>query len=168
MAQPRTEPLADLHRVGGTPLVAERPAEIRQPVVVGDDHAALARRDLLVGVEAEHPDAAESADRLVLETATDPLAAVFDQRQFIFRTERGEIGHSGRVAEHLDADDRLGTLGDLPFAAFEAHVERAGIAVNEDGRRAGVQDTVGRSDEAERGRDDLVTRPDAQCIEAQV
>ena len=62
-------------------------------------HAALPRRELLVGVEAEDRGVAAAADRRAVAVhRAERLAGVLDDRQ-AHRLERGQVG---RVAEDVD------------------------------------------------------------------
>ena len=62
-------------------LVAHAPALRRQLRVVGHDHAAFARRDLLVGVEGEAPSLPEAPRRAASVRRADRLAGVVDQQE---------------------------------------------------------------------------------------
>ena len=88
----RSESMRSLHRA-----VAER------------DHPALAGRQLLVGVEAEHRRVAAAADRRAVGVdGAERLAGVLDDRQ----PEALERRQVGRVAEDVDRQQRGRALGD--------------------------------------------------------
>ena len=73
------------------------------------DHPALARRELLVGVEAEDRGVAAGADRRAVGVdGAERLAGVLDDRQ----PEALERRQVGRVAEDVDRQQRGRAVGD--------------------------------------------------------
>ncbi len=98
----------------------------------------------------------------------DGLAAIFHQRQLVPLAQGDQLVHSGRIAEHLDADHGLRSGADVPFHLGGLHVQASGVAVDEDGLGPDVLDAVGRRDEAQRGREHLVSGSNAQCEQGQM
>ena len=86
----------------------------------------------------------------------------------MFGAQCGQISHPRWIAEHLHRDDCFGLRRDSLLNLVAAHIQCAGIAIDEDRCGSHMQDAVGRGDEAEGRRDDLVAGPDAQCGQAQV
>ena len=117
------------------------------------DHAALPRRQLLVGVEAEHGRVAAAADRHAVGVdRAERLAGVLDDRQ----AEPLERRQVGREAEDVHRQQRLRALRDRGRGGRRVEVERDRVDVGEHRPRALVEHRVGRGDERERARDDLV------------
>src|SRR5262249_23522446 len=87
-------------------LIAQA-AEERVPSLLGrDDHAALAGRDLLVGVEGEHAGLPQAADRPPTIAGADRLAGVLDDGNAV-RAAEGENGiHVRRLAEDVHGKNR--------------------------------------------------------------
>ena len=105
------EPLVGEPRHALAALVAQGAAGGGEGVVVGDDHAAFAGGDLLVGVEGEDAGPAEASRSARSPGATcppKPFAGVFDQDQLVLLGELLELDHPAGVAEGFDGDDRLG------------------------------------------------------------
>ena len=116
------------------------------------DHPALARRELLVGVEAEDGRVPARADRGAVGVhGAERLAGVLDDRQ-AEALERREVG---RVAEDVDRQQRRRALGDRRGRGLRVDVQRHRVDVREDGPRALEQADVGAGDERERRRHDL-------------
>ena len=94
---------AALVALGVDPLLQRRVAE--------RDHPALARRQLLVGVEAEHRRVAARADRRAVGvTRAERLAGVLDDRQAARARRALERRHVGRVAEDVHRQQRARAL----------------------------------------------------------
>ena len=88
-------------------LVDEEPHPARQRVIVGDDHAALAGRDVLALLEAEAADRAERAEGLAGVAGTVGLGAILDHRDPVLIGKPEDRPHVGRVSEEMSDDDRL-------------------------------------------------------------
>jgi len=153
MIQPRIEDIA--------PLIAQT-AEQHVPLgVVGDNHAAFAGRHLLVGIKGEDRCIGHRARAAPLILRTDRLAGVFDQVQIVAARDLDDGIHIRRLAESVHGDDGFGTLGDRIFN--QVRIDIPGQRINIDEHRGGalVQHAVRRSNKAERGRNNLIARPDA-------
>ena len=67
----------------------------------------------------------------------------------------------------MHRDDRPRPVGHLRGRVLDVEVERGGIDVGEDRRRAAPRDRLGRRVEGERRADHLVARPDAERVEGE-
>ncbi len=141
-------------------LVAETAAHVGELAIVGDDHAAFAGGDLLVGIEAEDAAAAEGSDFAFFVAAAEAFAGVFDEGDFVAGCELGEIVHAGGIAEGFDGEDGFGFRRDRLLGFLHIHVERGAFDIDEDGGRADHLDDVGGGDEGKGGGDDLVAGAD--------
>ena len=133
---------------------------------IGDrDHPALARRQLLVGVEAEGGRMAAGADpHPVAVHGAQRLAGVLDDRQ----AHALEGGQVGRVAEDVHRQQRGGAVGDGGRRRVGIEVQGARVDVGEDRPRPLEEHGVGARDEREGRGDDLVAVRDADGPQAQV
>src|SRR5918992_76712 len=141
-------------------LVPHADDQLPRLLVVGGDDAAFARRDLLVGIEAEDRRHAVAADGNALVLGAKGLRGVLDQRQAVPLRDRAQLVELARVAEDVDRDDRLRARRDRRLDGRRIHVQRARIDVRENGDAALEDEAVRRRRERERGGDDLVPRPD--------
>ena len=156
------------------PRVLEPPSAVRASLVPEADeepvlllrmrrhHPALARRDLLVGVEGEHGGRALRADGLALVPGSERLACVLDEHQPVPVADRPELVELARVAVDVDGDDGLRALGHRGLDRGGVEVERPRVHVREHGGRALVDRAVRGGDERVRARDHLVARPDSR------
>ena len=118
------------------------------------DHAALAGRQLLVGIEAEHRRMAAAADRRAVGVdGAERLAGVLDDRQ----PEALEGRQIGGVAEDVDRQQRRRARRDRRRGRGRIEVQRARVDVGEHGPRALEDRGVRARDERERRGDDLVS-----------
>ena len=132
------------------------------PLLLGmrEDDPALAGRELLVRVEAEHARNAVRADRMALVLGAQGLGGILDQHQPVPVADRPDLVELARVAEHVDCHDRLRALGDRRLERGRIEVQRARVDIGEDRRRALEDEAVRRGDERERRGDHLVSRPE--------
>ena len=93
--------------------VAQAAAALGQAVVVGDDHAALAGGDMLVGVEAEGADVAEAAAGPSLVGLAMHLGGVLDDLQAVLPRDVQQRVHIHRQAVDMHHHDGLGARRDL-------------------------------------------------------
>ncbi len=133
-------------------------------LILGDDRAPLADRELLLGEEAEAADLTHRPDRLGVRPGggADRLGAVLDQHDAALVADLAQHLDRGRVSPEVDRDHRLGPRADQRphLLGVEVGIERRD-RVGEDDVAAAMLDHVGVGDEAEGGDDDLVTRADA-------
>ena len=86
--------------------------------------AALARRDLLVGIEAEDGQIAEAAGAAQVEARADGLAGVFNQRETVpARNDPERIDLSGN-AEGVNGQDGACARSDCALHGGGVEVER--------------------------------------------
>ena len=104
-----------------------------------EQHAAAARRDHLVAVEAEAADVAERSAELPSIARAERLGGVLDHARSRASRERADRIHVDRMAVQVNDDDRPGRRARCS-AAMDAGVDavRLGIDVGEDRRRADV------------------------------
>ena len=181
--------LSDAERAGevvepvveAQPVVVE-PAHVGRPALVAlgvdalldlgrrrQDGAALARRDLLVRVEAEHAQVAASADLGAVGVGRpERLAGVLHDPEPAVARQQLELRHVDRVAEDVHRQDPGGPLGERVAGRLGGHVERARVDVAEHRPGALVEQAVRRGHEAERRRDNVVAVLDAGRADRQV
>src|SRR5207245_466918 len=80
LRHPVVEADEDVLVLRGLAVVPEEPGLLRDPVVVGDDHAAFAGRHVLRGVEREARGVAEVARLLAVVLRAGGLGGVLDDR----------------------------------------------------------------------------------------
>ena len=156
--------------VEAEPVVIE-PAHVRRAALVslgvdphldrgipGRDHPALAGRQLLVGVEAEHRRVASRTDRHSVGVhRAERLAGVLDDRQ-PQALERRDVG---RIAEDVHRQQRRRPRADRGARRGWVDVQGRSVDVGEHGRGTLVDDCVGARHERERARHDFVAVADA-------
>ena len=129
------------------------------------DHAALARRDLLVGVEPEDRGMPAPADRRAVGMERpERLAGVLDDRQAV-ALERRDVG---RVAEDVDRQQSRGAPADHRRRGGRVEAQRDRVDVGEHRPRGLVDRRIGGRDERERRRDDLVAGADPRRAQRQM
>src|SRR5690606_15997182 len=87
--------------------VVQRPRLAVEVMVVGDEDAALAGRDVLAGLEAERAEIADRADRLALPGGSPCLAGVLEDRDAVLLRHLEDAVHVRRLAADVNRDDRL-------------------------------------------------------------
>jgi hypothetical protein len=92
------------------------------------------------------------------------LAGVLHDREAVAL----ERGHVGRVAEDVHGQQRARAPRDRGRRGVRVQVERDGVDVGEHRSRALVENRVGRGDERERRRDDLLALPHADRAQREV
>ncbi len=90
---------------GVAALIAHGLAESGDLVVVGDDHAALAGGDLLVGIEAEDTRVAEAAGHAALVICAERFAGVLDHTQLVLSGDCADAIEVGGLSEHVDRNE---------------------------------------------------------------
>src|ERR1019366_9043594 len=116
---------------GGAALIAEAAHVCGEFGAAGDDHAAFAGGDLLVGVEGEDGDVAKPADGTCAASGVDGsaegFAGVFDERKVVALGDGYEDGHVGGNAEGVDGEDGAGTRCDGLLDGGGREIEGDGI-----------------------------------------
>ena len=124
----------------------------RELVVVGDDHPALADREVLVGEEAEAPDRTERPARLARPAALRPRAQRPRSRRRRAALRSRRTAHSHGKAAVVEHHDRLRPWRDRSLDVVRVEIEVVRPEdVAEDRRRAGVANRVRHRDEGQRG-----------------
>jgi hypothetical protein len=149
-------------------LVTQEPQLAGGGGVRGDGHAALDRRHVLGGVEAEHGRGPESAGGPAVQCRAVGLGSVFDDRQAVAGGEREQRAHRGGVPVQVHRDDRRGARRDCGGDRGGVEAEGDGVDVGEHRGRAGQGDGSCGRGEGERRDDHLITRADAQRQQGQV
>jgi len=83
----------------------------------------------------------------------------------VFLGELREGRPIGGMAEHVDSQDCSGGRGNVICHTLHVEVVRRRVDVYESRRGAHVSNHVGRGHEAEGRGDDLIPRPNVQCVE---
>jgi len=106
---------------------------MRSAIFVGYRRAAVAERaEVLRGIEAERAADAECADGRATARSEMRLAAVFDDRQFVARGQRGERRHVRRLAVQVYRHERPRPRRDGCRARARIHRQRLVIDVDND------------------------------------
>ncbi len=137
-------------------------------LAVCDEHAALARAEAFVLVEAECGAVAQLARVDSVELGAVPLAGVLDELQVIFR---GDFAKGVKIAGQtvqVDGDDGLGLGRDKRLDLVHVHVHRRIVDIDEDGYGIVVQNAGRARGPRVGGHDDLVARADARRHHAHV
>ena len=92
---------------------------------------------------------------------------ILDDRQVVLAGDLHQRRHVGHLPGEMDRNQRLGLLGDPGLDLAHVHAEVVG-AVDKDRTRKQLADRADGRDEGVGGRDDLVARPDAQRLEAEL
>ena len=143
------------------PLLLEDLRALDERLVVDEQRAALAAGDVLRLVEGERPEGADRPQRPAAVGGVDALRGVLDEQQVVRLRQRAEGVHVTGDPAVVDGDDRPRALRDGVGGALGVDVQRGGIDVDEDRRRAAQDERVGGRDERERRHDDLVAGADA-------
>ena len=161
-------------RRGLTSLRRQVTRASQQLGVVAQQHSATGRRHDLVAVERDRRTRPERPARRAVETRTERLRSILDERNAAL----GEGGHERRVVDRtavqIDRDDRGDVL--TPRAQRvdgldherDVDVRVTRLRIDEHGRRTRVDDRVRRGSKRHRRHDDDVTGPDAVVQQRQV
>ena len=170
----RGEHVGEVRLVAGDGDVVERsvaaahqpeiPDRVRDVVPVRGDETAFARRDVLRRVEREAGRVGEAAQLAAAIGALGRVRRVLDHRD----PERPDRIHVARLPGEMDGHDRLRPLGDGGFDQLRIDVQVALADVDEDGRRARVDDHVRGRRPGDRRGDHLIALPDPERDERQV
>jgi len=129
----------------------------RERIVVGEHGAALAvAAERLAGKEARRTDRRERAAAAPLVARAEALRSVLDHGNAVFRGDRIDLVHIGRLAIERDRHDRPGARRNR--GGYSAHIDvaRVGLDIDEDRLGAEQDDHLGRRDEREWARDHFV------------
>ncbi len=140
---------------------AQHAGQVGDQIVVGDDHPALDRADVVREVEAEGAHDAEGAGRAALESRAVGLAGVLDDVQPVATGQLAQRPHVAGVAQQVHRHQRPRARPDGPLD--RGGIEREGLEIHVDQHRHQPhvhQRVVGRGPRHRRD-DDLVTRAQA-------
>lgn len=137
------------------------PACLGNRVVAGKDGAAIAvAAEGLAREETRASNVAQVAALAPLVFGAKTLGGILDHDQIVAVGDRIDLVHIGRLPVQADRHDGLGTRGDCCFDLGGVNVAGIRLDIHEDRLGAEQHDDLGRRNEGERGRDDLVTRLD--------
>jgi hypothetical protein len=132
------------------------------------DHAALARRHVLVRVKAEADGVAGScADLAPAILGPRGMSRVLDDLQTVLCGQRPDRVHPARQAAVVHGQDGPGARRDHGLDVLGIEIEIV-ADIGEHRGGAGLQDHVDGGAEGERRGDHLVARPDAHCGQRQM
>ena len=87
---------------GCATLIPERANEFGGVNPVGDDHSALGRGDLLIGIERKHTDIPQRPCQTVLILRTERLARILNNPQVMLGGDRLDRVIVSRLPEDID------------------------------------------------------------------
>ncbi len=153
--------------VAAHPVEAQHPGTIQQ-LGVARQHAALAGRQVLGGVEAEGDRVVPRAHQAALVPGGNRVGRVLDDRQARAPRHVPDGIELDRVAGVVDGQNRPGARRDGPGHGDGIDVEGVRLDIDQHGPRAHVLDHVHRGGEGERGGDHLGAGPDPERGEGRV
>ncbi len=166
-------------RQGGHAVRAQQFEPGSDLIRMGGEHAALSGSQVFVGEEGEAADITPGAEGFALQCRTRTMRCIFDDVQVVLPGNLEDGRHVAGIAGVVHDDDGFGARGDVSADGLRGDGEVVGAGdvgedhvgagdVGEDHAGAGVQDGVGGGDEAQRGDDDFISRPDAESNASQV
>ena len=126
----------------GAPLISQRAANIGKPIVVCDNHATLACRDLLVGVKPEDSGSAEAARPGSLIHGTQCFAGILDEGDLMACGDFFVCIEMRGVSERLNREYRLGSVRDRFLDQFRIRVQTRRADVHKHGLGTHIEDGV--------------------------
>src|SRR6516165_6991948 len=142
-------------------------AAIRKGLVVRQHHAAFARYDLLVGVEADGGDVAQRTYQPPCVALAMLFGGILDDEQIMSTRQLDHRVHVDRQTVNMNDHNGLGTACNLTGDQRGVHVPRIVPAVDDNREGARAYDGRGAGDDCKARKNDLVTGPDAQRRERQ-
>ncbi len=156
-----------LPRTGAQPVQGQSLHPLGDRRGVGEDRAALDRRDVLGGVEGEGGHVAPRPDPAPVPLRTDGVRRVLDHVNAVAIAQAAQPVHVDGPAGEMHGHDRPGARGDRRLGGVEVDEAVTGLAVEKDRGRPHVLDSIGRGHERHRGHEDLVAGPDVEHFERQ-
>ena len=148
---------------------AQKPQSRCQLLVVGDEHAALADRQVLVREEAEAADVAERAAHATAQACPRRVGRVLDDGEAVTLCDLVERGHVAGETGVMQDNHRLRLLRNRRLHICRIEVQFLGADdVAENRLGAGVLDRVRRGDEVQRRNHHLVAGPATDGQQGQV
>ena len=136
--------------------------DVQQVVAIGDQHAALARRDDLVELQAERARVAERAQTAAAIGGAGRLAHVLDQDEVVFLRDRNELVHRGWRSAHVHRENRACARRDPPLDVGRIERQRL-VHLGKDGKGTRGEHGVRRRIPRVRRHDHLVALADARA-----
>ncbi len=148
-------------------MVPQAPEPLGQLRVLRRDRAAVTARHVLGRVEREDDRVAELSGADAVALHLDAVGRVFEHEDATSVGQRAERLHVGELPVEVNRQNPLRARGDGGLHVRRIEQPRLALDVDEDGRRARVEDRVRRRRKRHRRRDDLVARPDVQRLQRQ-
>src|SRR5207249_1926951 len=118
--------------------------------------------------EGEGREMAVRAERAALVLGAEGFTSVLDERKSMSLGQLPQRIELARIAEDVDSEDRAGAVSDGGLRRSRVEVQRTRVDVREHGPRALVEEAVGRGDEGERRRHNLVSGADSGQSDGEV
>jgi hypothetical protein len=147
---------------------ADERAFFQERLVVGDKQPPFAAAQVLEIVQAERAHVADGAHLCALVGCPVRLARVLEHEQVVPPGDFHDGVHVRRQALDVHGNDDLCPVVDRRFELGGIHAVGARVNVHKDGDGVLVQRAGRRGKKGKRGRDHLVSRPDARCRQRHV
>ena len=148
----------------GLAVGAEGADLVEQVLVVGGDHAALARGHVLGGVEGVGDGVAEGSDAACLVGREVGLGSVVDDGEALVDRELLDAVDVDGVAVDVGGGDGDGLVGDLPTRVLDVDTVGDGVGVDPDDLGTLRLEHGGGGDVGPRGAEDLVAPLDETAV----
>jgi len=137
-------------------------------VVIGGDHSAFARGEVLRGVEGEGGGGANRTDALAAVLRRQGMGGVFDDAEPVLGGHLHDRAHVARVPGDVDGEDGSGARGHRGRHGRRIDVQGARVHVDEHGCGPEVQDHLSGGHEGIGRGDHLVAGTDPESQQRQV
>src|SRR5271165_3195466 len=140
----------------------------RKFVIVGGDHAALARGHDFVSVKAETGTRPDRPHRSGLVLRSVRLCRIFDYVNFVLLRQLKNRVHVYRMTVQVDGDDRARPRGYLPLDSSNINIEGFFVTIDKNGSRTAITNGVCSRDKRQRRNNHLVSWTDAQSDQCEM
>ena len=147
----------------GALVVPEDHRPLVDAPVVGQQHAAFARRERFAAHHRSRRHVANRADQPALVERAVGVRDILDHRDFVAASDLHDAIHIRGIAGVVHDQDRLGTRADAVLDVIRVDAQRLRVDVGEDDRAAERVDGRARRPVGDAGADDLVAVTDAQA-----
>src|SRR5208337_1073299 len=148
-----------LARFAADAMIAKAPQRLRQPHIVGRNHAAFSGGQVFNRMKAEHGHVSNTADAFPFVFGAQRMAGVFNQEGSVLCRQLSQFIQRSGMSRIVDRENgfRVGRelSGDFP----RIKVQRVPRDVGEHRRRALIQNAVGGRTERHGGGDRLIPGP---------